>query len=123
MLKNIKYTLLSLLIVFKHLFKKPVTLEYPEKKFTVGDFFRGKPVLNSNCSRCGTCLKVCPSGAIKIKQDEFIIDLKKCIFCGNCTFYCPQKAINMSKNYELATSKKDELKLIYNIGGKNEYNT
>ena len=27
-----KYTLLSFFTVFKHLFKRPVTLEYPEKK-------------------------------------------------------------------------------------------
>ena len=32
MLKNIGYTLLSLFTVFKHLFMRPVTLEYPEKK-------------------------------------------------------------------------------------------
>ena len=32
MFKNIWYTLLSMFTVFKHLFKRPVTLEYPEKK-------------------------------------------------------------------------------------------
>ena len=31
------------LTVFKHLFKKPVTLEYPEKKRVLNDNFRGKP--------------------------------------------------------------------------------
>ena len=31
MFRNIKYTLLSMITVFKHLFKRPVTLEYPEK--------------------------------------------------------------------------------------------
>ena len=122
MLKNIKYILLSLFTVFKHLFKRPVTLEYPEKKLATNDFFRGKPSLTNNCSKCGTCIRVCPSGAIRIHKNEFKIDLKRCIFCGNCSFYCPNKAIKMSSNYELATCEKKDLQLTYEIGGENERN-
>ena len=118
MFKSIKYTLLSMFTVFKHLFKRPVTLEYPEKKYPVNENFRGKPVVNSDCIKCGTCMRVCPSGAISINENEFKIDLKKCIFCGNCSFYCPKSAIKMSDSYELATAKKEDLVLIYDIGGK-----
>ena len=121
MFKNIKYTLLSMITVFKHLFKKPVTLEYPEKKLEMNNYFRGKPEVN-NCIKCGTCLKVCPTNAIKIEDNLFKIDLNKFIFCGNCTFYCPIKAIKMSTDYELATNNKNDLKLIYKIGGENERN-
>ena len=100
MFKGLKYTILSLLTVAKHLFKKSVTLEYPEKKKNTGDYFRGKPVVG-NCVACGMCLKVCPSGAIHISKENGIItteiDLNKCIFCGNCAFYCPKSAIKMSK--------------------------
>ena len=39
MFRNIKYTLLSMIIVLKHLFKRPVTLEYPEKKYPVNDIY------------------------------------------------------------------------------------
>lgn len=122
MFKSIKYTLLSMFIVFKHLFKRPVTLEYPEKKNLVNEYFRGKPVVNSNCIKCGICMRVCPSGAIKIDENSFKIDLKKCIFCGNCTFYCIKDAIKMSEAYELASSEKESLELIYKIGGENERN-
>ena len=122
MFKNIKYTFLSLFTVFKHLFKKPVTLEYPEKKPDIGEFFRGKPSVDSNCLKCGTCTKVCPTGAIKIHENNFRIDLKKCIFCGNCSFYCPKGSIKMNKDYELATSDKDELELNFIIGENNEHN-
>lgn len=114
MLKNCKDLLISMLVVFKHIFKKPVSLEYPEKKNETCQNFRGKPVV-SGCIKCGTCLKVCPSGAISINEDLFEIDLKKCIFCGNCTFYCPVKAIKMSKDYELATNDANQLKLSYSI--------
>ncbi len=112
MLNKIKYTLLSMFTVFKHLFKNPVTLEYPEKRITPPEKFRGK-ISVSGCVSCGTCRKVCPSGAIEITENEFIIDLKKCIFCGNCQFYCPHKAIKLGDEYELATDNQDSLKLVY----------
>ena len=121
MFKNIKYTFLSLFTVFKHLFKKAVTLEYPEKRKTPSEHYRGKPVVNG-CIKCGTCIKVCPTGAIKIEENEFVIDLKKCIFCGNCSFYCPVKAIKMSSDYELASKDDSDLKLVYKIGGESERN-
>lgn len=119
MFKNVFYMFLSLIVVFKHLFKRPVTLEYPEKKKDVNEIFRGKPTVEG-CIKCGTCKKVCPSGAIQISEKEFIIDMKKCIFCGNCSFYCPVKAIKMSKDYELATDNSDNLKLIYKFEEEEE---
>lgn len=121
MLKNIKYTLLSLITVFKHLFKRPVTLEYPEKKTKMEEHFRGKPVV-SGCIKCGICKKVCPTNAITIEDNKFKIDLKRCIFCGNCSFYCSKKAIQMSEEYELATDNRENLELIYEIGGEDERN-
>lgn len=125
MLKNIKNLLVSLFTVFKHLFKRPITLEYPEKKKPVGEHFRGKPTIEG-CIKCGTCLKVCPTKAITIENNEFKIDLKRCIFCGNCAFYCPVSAIKMSDCYELATDNVNNLSLKYdiseNIGGEDERN-
>ena len=112
--KSLFNLIISMLTVAKHLFKKPVTLEYPEKKKTQFENFRGKPCVNG-CIKCGTCIRVCPSGAIEIDNNEFKIDLKKCIFCGNCSYYCPCGAITMSKEYELATNKKEHLKLVFDI--------
>ena len=114
MLKEFYYMLLSFLTAFKHLFKRPVTLEYPEKKSEVGERFRGKPYMKG-CIKCGTCIKVCPANAIKIEDNDFVFDMKKCIFCGNCSFYCPVKAIKMTQNYELATNDVNDLKLLYKI--------
>src|SRR5574344_278028 len=129
--RTIKYTIsliLGLLTVFKHLFKKPVTLEYPEKKNELNDNFRGEQALvvdtngNIKCIACGTCQRVCPScGTIYIEKDKnesgkfypkiFNIDLSSCIFCGNCVKFCPQHAIVMTKVYELAKDSKSVLKL------------
>ena len=112
---------ISMFTVFKHLFKKPVTLEYPEKKITPPENFRGKPFVK-DCIKCMTCTKVCPSGAIKIEENEFKIDLNKCIFCGNCAYYCPVNAIRMSSAYELATDSKDGLCSVYDISKQGDSN-
>ena len=110
-----KALIAGLLTVFKHLFMRPVTLEYPEK-MRDGENFRGKPVMNG-CIGCGICTKVCPSGAINYNRDvcgnidSYTIDMEKCIFCGNCMYYCPQKAIKLTPEFELATANKKELKL------------
>ena len=114
----------GLIMVFKHLFKKPVTLEYPERKRIPPKSFRGKPIV-SGCIGCGICKKVCPSGAISYHQNlegkvlSYTIDLNKCIFCANCAVYCPKGAIRMSEEYELATEYESNLKLQYN-GGIND---
>lgn len=118
MLKNIIKILTSMLYVAKHLFKKPITLEYPEHKPKIPQHFRGKPNVNiKNCIQCNTCQKVCPTGALSIQKDNntFTFDLEKCIFCGNCSFYCPKNVITMGNEYELAQKNKKDLKLVYKI--------
>lgn len=115
--KKIGGLMISMLTVFKHLFKKPVTLEYPEKKIVPPDNFRGKPYVQ-NCIKCMTCTKVCPAGAITIEDIQFRINLNKCIFCGNCAYYCPVKAIKMGQDYELSSSDKNDLTLVYDVKEK-----
>ena len=114
----------GLLTVFKHLFMRPVTLEYPEKKRAMTDAFRGKPIVDG-CVGCGICKKVCPASAIEYTKNEegkvtsYTFNLKKCIFCGNCMYYCPHSAIKMTKEYELASENISDLQLNYE-GGRND---
>ena len=124
MIKRIWSLLDGLFTVFKHLFKEPVTLEYPEKKRDINNNFRGKLYVNG-CIGCGICKRVCPAGAIEFEKNAegnvclYCIDMKKCIFCGNCMYYCPASAIKMAKEYELACENKADLKLKYR-GGKRD---
>ena len=115
-LSDIKALIIGHWTVFKHSFKRRVTLEYPERKQVLPDTFRGKPCwYNDKCIACKICEKVCPADAIKITKNndsiECCIDLSKCILCGNCMYYCPKHAISLSKEYELATDNKSLLKI------------
>lgn len=107
----IKELIKGLFTVLKNGFKPCVTLEYPEKKKLLNDNFRGKiKYIKENCIKCSLCQKVCPVKNI-IKIDETLtIDYSACIFCGNCVENCPKNALQFTKEYELATTDKQELK-------------
>lgn len=44
------------------------------------------------CTGCTTCLRHCPTEAIRIKNGHAVIDSGRCIDCGECIRYCPHKA-------------------------------
>ena len=53
------------------------------------------------CISCGTCVAICPVGAISFDEDgKAIIDRSKCIRCGACQASCPVEAIDLNKNQE-----------------------
>ena len=46
----------------------------------------------SKCTGCTTCLKHCPTEAIRIRDGHAIINTDRCIDCGECIRVCPHKA-------------------------------
>lgn len=49
------------------------------------------------CTSCGSCIEVCPHGAVIRKEDGICgRDTEKCTHCGACTEHCPSKARVMS---------------------------
>ena len=46
----------------------------------------------SRCKGCITCLKRCPTEAIRIRDGHATIDSERCIDCGQCIMVCPHKA-------------------------------
>lgn len=46
----------------------------------------------AKCNGCTTCLRHCPTEAIRIRQDHAVIDDERCIDCGECIRVCPNKA-------------------------------
>ena len=46
----------------------------------------------AKCTGCTTCLKHCPTEAIRIRDGHAVIDSDRCIDCGECIRVCPHKA-------------------------------
>ncbi|MBQ4104784.1 MAG: 4Fe-4S dicluster domain-containing protein [Clostridia bacterium] len=44
------------------------------------------------CIGCTTCLRHCPTQAIRIKDGHAVINERRCIDCGECIKICPKKA-------------------------------
>ena len=113
----------GLQITFSHLFKKAVTLQYPEQRPNVAPNFRGLHTLKvshdkAKCVACYLCPTVCPAKCITVEAGEdanhekfaakYEIDMLRCIFCGYCVEACPVDAIGMTQNFELASYKRED---------------
>ncbi|MGC1453925.1 MAG: 4Fe-4S dicluster domain-containing protein [Nitrospirota bacterium] len=49
-------------------------------------------ITENKCTGCGTCLDVCPTEAIKMKDGHAVITVE-CMDCGACPRVCPEGAI------------------------------
>lgn len=47
------------------------------------------------CMGYGSCVKVCPEGAIQIVDGIAVVDPEKCIACGKCVRECPNHLITL----------------------------
>jgi NADH-quinone oxidoreductase subunit I len=106
----------GMMITLKHLFRKKVTISYPEQKRPFAPVYRGMHVLKRDengaerCTACGLCALACPAEAItmvaaerkkgeeKLYREEkyaaiYEINMLRCIFCGLCEEACPKEAI------------------------------
>ncbi|MCL2761553.1 MAG: NADH-quinone oxidoreductase subunit NuoI [Desulfuromonadales bacterium] len=113
----------GLKITFAHMFKKPITLMYPEERPKVAPNFRGLHRLKvshnqAKCVACYLCPTVCPAKCITVDAAEdsnhdkyaekYEIDMIRCIFCGYCVEACPMDALEMTQEFELANYKRSD---------------
>ena len=112
----------GLRVTIKHLFRHPVTTQYPEQRLNTSRRIRGNELIwdNTKCTGCATCAKSCPQGAIQIVTsvnpvenkyvvEKFEVDTGYCIQCGLCVEACPYGALFMGYAYERAKYRRREL--------------
>ncbi|MGO1044719.1 ATP-binding protein [Clostridioides difficile] len=53
-------------------------------------------ILENECVACGSCIKVCPRGAISVSHGiSAKIDRDLCVGCGICEKICPASVIEI----------------------------
>jgi len=111
----------------KNLFRKPVTVHYPDKERQYPSRYRGllaltydKETGEENCIGCRLCEYVCPPAVIKVEMlksgkrnyaKTFTLELYACEFCELCVQVCPTDAIVMMKSFDMPTADRREMLL------------
>jgi len=116
--------ILDLTVTAKHLFKRAITLQYPDERWEMPERSRGTIVLLSdpetgklNCTACLLCAKACPVAAItidrvknpetrKFEPTRFDLDTTICCYCGLCEQACNFTAIKLTGKYEFSVYDK-----------------
>ncbi len=113
----------GLAVTIKHLFRRPVTVLYPEQRLNPARRIRGNELVwnNAKCTVCTTCAKTCPQGAIRMvltvdpsnpnksTVSRMEVDTGYCISCGLCVEACPYNALFMGYAFERARYRRQDL--------------
>lgn len=91
--------------------QKHRTVGYPDAEPILPDRLRGRPAIDaSKCTeRCESCVRACPTQAIRRDGNGIAFDLGRCLFCGDCVEACPTGAITLTCEHRLATRDRDDL--------------
>ena len=58
----------------------------------MSNFITSVSLKSELCVGCTTCLKRCPTGAIRVRNGKASIITERCIDCGECIRVCPHHA-------------------------------
>lgn len=126
----------GLITTIRHLFKRKVTIKYPEQVRPFSPVYRGQHMLKrdeqgrENCTACGMCAVACPAEAITMTAAErqkgeehlyreekyastYEINMLRCIFCGLCEEACPKDAIYLTESKVIVKSASNREDFIY----------
>jgi NADH-quinone oxidoreductase subunit I len=115
----------SLWLVFLHAFRRRETISYPEQRRYLAPRWRGRIILSRDpegeerCVACYLCAVACPVDCIALQatQDEygrrypefFRINFSRCIFCGLCEEACPTYAIQLTPDFEMSETRRQDM--------------
>jgi NADH-quinone oxidoreductase subunit I len=113
-------------ITLGQFFKPIVTVQYPHESLKMPKRFRGHIELVSDpatgiakCFVCKLCEKACPSDCITVEGIKpegarrktvtyYRLDFTKCSLCGSCVEACRDGAIRFSREFNLASTNKED---------------
>jgi NADH-quinone oxidoreductase subunit I len=115
----------GLWITFRYMFRRPITIQYPEQRTVLPLRYRGRLVMpidpekgDNRCTACMRCVKICPNHSIDIEKQtgtdgmpaakpaKYLYNLGTCMFCNLCVEVCPFFALVMSDEHELSATDK-----------------
>lgn len=127
LLESIKALGTGFATTFKHLFRRPITEQYPEYKRPLPQRSRARIVLTRDpdgrerCVACYLCSAVCPVSCISMQSAQkedgrrwatwFRINFGRCIYCGLCEEACPTSAIQLTPDFE--NCRRDILTMVF----------
>jgi len=123
---GVKSLFTGMKITLKEFFKPTITVRYPYETLKIPPRFRGHIELvrdattgQPKCFVCKLCEKACPSDCITVEGvkpegarrktvTNYRLDFTKCSLCGSCVEACRDGAIRFSREYNLASTSKEE---------------
>jgi NADH-quinone oxidoreductase subunit I len=121
-----KSLLVGLNVTSRQFFKPVVTEQYPHYVPKMQERFRGHIELirdeetgKPNCIVCGMCERACPTNCITVKGEKpegskkkvltaYTLNFTTCSLCGSCVESCNFNAIEFSKEFNLASTRKED---------------
>lgn len=112
-------------ITFHEFFKPKITVHYPHESIKMTARYRGHIELIPSedgqplCVVCGMCEKACPSNCISISGEKpegskkkvltsYKLNFTTCSLCGSCVDSCNFGAVRFSREYNLASTRKED---------------
>ena len=125
MIEIVTALLKGLQVTGKYLFRRPITVQYPEERPSIPPRWRGRIVLTCDpdgaerCVACYLCQAVCPVNCIDLQAENlpdgrrvarrFDINFARCIFCGMCEEACPTYSIQLTPDFEMSSTERSAL--------------
>jgi len=118
--------LVGMKVTISHVFRTPVTSQYPRQRIEMSKAYRNvirlieiEEIGSHDCIDCQACVRVCPSDCIVVEGERpegmrkkratfFEVEFALCSECGLCLDVCPTDTLGYSREYDQAGFRRDD---------------